>query len=226
MLDDLGDVFGRVLVLVVALLASLCNAPANARAELSAASPLDRVTEDDRELIVLRARGELVRVTKYSAEWMQTSGYPMGDIPISRGACTDLVVRALRAGGVDLQKLVHEDIVANPQAYGITQPDTNIDHRRVFTMLTWFKRNARAGLSLDPTTPGVFLPGDVVFYAPSKTMPSGHVAIVSDKIGPRGLPMLLENGGPKPAETDNLDGGTIVGHFRAGAVNPAKTRSA
>lgn len=216
---------GRILILVVTLLASFCGAPAAARAEATPSSPLDRVTEDDRELIVLRAHGELVRVTKYSAEWMQTDGYPMGDIPISRGACTDLVVRSLRAGGVDLQKLVHEDVVANPQTYGITQPDTNIDHRRVFTLLTWFKRNARKGLSLDPTTPGVFLPGDVVFYAPSKSMPSGHVAIVSDTIGPRGLPMLLENGGPKPAETDNLDGGTIVGHFRAGSANPPRTRS-
>jgi uncharacterized protein YijF (DUF1287 family) len=184
------------------------------------------VTEDDRELIVARARGELVRVTKYSAEYMATSGYPMGDIPISRGACSDLVVRALRAGGVDLQRLVHEDIVANPQVYGITAPDPNIDHRRVAVLLTWFKRNARAGLSLDPTTPGVFLPGDVVFFAPTKATPSGHVAIVSDKIGPRGLPLLLENGGPKPAETDNLDANTIAGHFRAGNANPARTRSA
>jgi len=192
----------------------------------SSSSPLDGVTEDDRVLIIARAHGELVRVTKYSAEWVPTSGYPMGDIPMSRGACTDLVVRAFRAGGIDLQRLVHEDIVASPDAYGISAPDPHIDHRRVAVLLTWFRRNARVGLSLDPTTSGAFLPGDVVFFAPSKTTPNGHVAIVSDRIGPRGLPLLLENGGPRPAESDNLDAGTIVGHFRAGVVNPARTRNA
>jgi uncharacterized protein len=217
-----------ILTFVLTTLASMCGDPASAHAERASSSPLDPVSDDDRGQIVSRARGELTRVTKYSGEWMATSGYPMGDIPSSRGACTDLVVRAFRAGGIDLQKLVHEDVVVNPDAYGIVAPDPHIDHRRVAVLHTWFKRNARVGLSLDPTTPGAFVAGDVVFFAPTKTTPLGHVAIVSDRIGPRGLPLLLENGGPRPAESDNLDAGQIVGHFRAGLllVSQARTRSA
>jgi uncharacterized protein len=216
-----------VITFVLATLASMCGDPASAHADRGSPSPLDKVSEDDRELIVARAHGELVRVTKYSNEWMPTSGYPMGDIPMNRGACSDLVVRAFRAGGIDLQRLVHEDIVANPDAYGVMTADATVDHRRVAILLTWFRRNARVGLSLDPTTPGAFQAGDVIFFAPTKAAPSGHVAIVSDKVGPRGLPMLLENGGPRPQESDNLDAGTIVGHFRAGRlVNRGQTRSA
>ena len=215
-----------ILTFVLATLASMCGDPASARAERVSSSPLDPVSAGDRGLIVLRARDEITRVTKYSGEWMATSGYPMGDIPSSRGACTDLVVRAFRAGGIDLQKLVHEDVVVNPDAYGIIAPDPHIDHRRVAVLHTWFKRNARVGLGLDPTTPGAFVAGDVVFFAPTKATPLGHVAIVSDRIGPRGLPLLLENGGPRPQESDNIDSGQIVGHYRAGLINPARTRSA
>jgi uncharacterized protein len=217
-----------LITFVLTTLASMCGGSSAARAErLASSSPLDVVSTGDRDLIVVRARGEITRVTKYSGEWMATSGYPMGDIPSSRGACTDLVVRAFRAGGIDLQKLVHEDVVVNPDAYGIGAPDPNIDHRRVAVLRTWFKRNARVGLSLDPTTPGAFVAGDVVFFAPTKSTPLGHVAIVSDRVGPRGLPLLLENGGPRPAESDNLDGGQIVGHYRAGLlISQARTRSA
>lgn len=215
-----------IITFVLTTLASMCGDAGSARAERASSSPLDPVSAEDRAEIVTRARGELTRVTKYSGEWMATSGYPMGDIPSSRGACTDLVVRAFRAGGIDLQKLVHEDVIVNPDAYGILSPDPHIDHRRVAVLHTWFKRNARVGLSLDPTTPGAFVAGDVVFFAPTKSTPLGHVAIVSDRIGPRGLPMLLENGGPRPQESDNIDAGTIVGHYRAGSINQARTRSA
>lgn len=204
----------RTMALVVVMMIALAAAPRAANAD--ATSPLDGMTEDDRVLVVTRARAEIERVTKYSADWVPTSGYPMGDIPRTRGACTDLVVRAFRAGGVDLQRLVHEDVVANAQAYGIAVPDATIDHRRVAVLLTWFRRNARAGLSLDATTPGAFRAGDVVFFAPTKTTPNGHVAVVSDRIGPRGLPLLIENGGPRPSESDDLDARPIVGHYRAG----------
>src|SRR5210317_1424135 len=68
--------------------------------------------------------------------------YPMGDIPENRGVCTDVVIRAYRALGIDLQKEVHEDMKANfkeyPANWGLNHPDKNIDHRRVPNLMVFF----------------------------------------------------------------------------------------
>src|SRR5690349_2155724 len=75
--------------------------------------------------------------------------YPMGDVPLDRGVCTDVVVRAYRAVGVDLQELVHRDMKAAWPVYqrvgnwGLTRPDPNIDHRRVPNLATYFKRHGQ-----------------------------------------------------------------------------------
>ena len=70
--------------------------------------------------------------------------YPMGDVPLDRGVCTDLVIRAYRSLGIDLQQLVHEDMHNNfshyPNIWGLSSTDTNIDHRRVPNLQTFFKR--------------------------------------------------------------------------------------
>jgi uncharacterized protein len=175
-----------------------------------------RLSPYEERQIVQRAREELTRVTTYDNTWMETSGYPMGDVPESRGACTDVVVRSLRAIGVDLQKLVHEDMAADGKPYGAGWTDHHIDHRRVGTMFTFFQRHAMS-LTTDPRKPGEFRPGDVVFYSWQwgKVGTPEHVAVVSDKLGPRGLPLVIQNGGPKPVENDTLDRGKIIGHFRA-----------
>jgi uncharacterized protein YijF (DUF1287 family) len=174
--------------------------------------------EDERK-IVERARAEIGTVLFYDNSWMQTSGYPMGDVPEDRGACTDVVVRSLRSVGIDLQQLVHEDVLANPTAYAISQPDIHIDHRRVGSMFTFFQRNSMP-LPLDARNRKnwqTFRPGDIVFFAWSfgRLAPPEHVGVVSDKKGPRGLPLVIQNGGPRPLESDTLDRGKIVGHFRA-----------
>lgn len=170
---------------------------------------------DERTLIVTRARVEVSRAVRYTGEWLPTSRYPMGDIASDRGACTDLVIRSLRIVGIDLQQRVHEDILAAPEAYGLATVDPAIDHRRVANELVFFQRSFR-GRTTDVARRKAFLPGDVVFYRLPR--PDGgsrlHVGIVSDRVGPRGLRLLLENGGPRAAETDNLDAGPIVGHFR------------
>ena len=149
---------------------------------------------------------------------MQTTSYPMGDVPQNRGACTDVVVRSLREIGIDLQELVHDDIVHDMHAYGVTLPDNDIDHRRVSTMFTFFSRNA-VSATTDLHKKAAWRPGDIVFFAWSYTKgaPAEHVAIISDKIGPRGLPLVIENGGPFPVEHDSLGmgRGKIIGHFRA-----------
>lgn len=92
--------------------------------------------------------------------------YPGGDLPIERGVCADVIVRAFRKGGVDLQKEVHEDMArdfaAYPRRWGLKAPDTNIDHRRVPNLMTYFKRR---GKSLPVTTNAKdYEPGDVVAW--------------------------------------------------------------
>lgn len=92
--------------------------------------------------------------------------YPGGDLPVERGVCADVIVRAFRKGGVDLQKEIHEDMARNfaayPNRWGLKAPDTNIDHRRVPNLMTYFKRR---GKSLQVTTKaGDYEPGDVVAW--------------------------------------------------------------
>ncbi len=92
--------------------------------------------------------------------------YPNGDVPANIGVCTDVVIRAFRMVGIDLQKNVHEDMLANFSSYpskriwGLKRPDKNIDHRRVPNLRAFFKRN---GESLEVTNnPDNYLPGDLV----------------------------------------------------------------
>lgn len=185
-------------------------------AALPSSTPRTQLSWDEEGAIVARARAELERVTVYDNSWMQTSSYPMGDVPSNRGACTDVVVRSLREIGIDLQELVHNDIVQDMHAYGVSFADNDIDHRRVSTMYTFFVRHAMA-LTTDARIKTAWRPGDIVFVAWTWTRgaPPEHVGVISDKIGPRGLPLVIENGGPKPVEADSLGKGRIVGHFRA-----------
>ena len=68
----------------------------------------------------------------------------MGDVPMVRGVCSDVVIRAFRTLGVDLQQELHRDMkrhfAAYPKNWGLAKPDRNIDHRRVPNLATWFKR--------------------------------------------------------------------------------------
>ena len=138
----------------------------------------------------------------------------MGDVAPNRGVCTDLVVRSYRALGVDLQELVHRDMAAHfsayPKSWGLSRPDTNIDHRRVPNLETFLTRaGARLPLSDNPKD---FLPGDVVSYR----LPGGrpHIAIVSWRIGRSGAPMIVHNIGYGPAVDDDLFSFEMIGHFR------------
>ena len=178
--------------------------------------PRTVLSSEEEAAIVARARLEIDRVTVYDNSWMQTNQYPMGDVPASRGACTDVVVRSLREIGVDLQELVHEDLVKDMHAYGVTSADNDIDHRRVGTMYTFFARNA-VSLTSDIRKKAQWRPGDIVFVAFTwtKGAPVEHVGVLSDKVGPRGYLEVIENGGPKAIEQDSLGHGRIVGHFRA-----------
>jgi uncharacterized protein YijF (DUF1287 family) len=160
---------------------------------------------------------EVSRGVTYDPAWFAIA-YPNGDPSPDVGVCTDVVIRSLRAVGIDLQSRVHEDILRRPAAYTtVKQVDRNIDHRRVTPMLTYLRAHAT---SLPTTFEGPALttwePGDIVVWAfrPCPSCNPDHVGIVSDRIGPRGKPLVLHNIGPRPTEDDRLDAWTVLGHFR------------
>lgn len=131
--------------------------------------------------------------------------YPMGDVPWYFGVCTDVVVRAYRALGFDLQEMVQKARVGTG--------DTNIDHRRVPVLKKFFARRGKSlPLSKDPAS---YHAGDIVtFHVPDGRFSKTHVAIVSDRKTAAGVPLVLHNRGWGVAEEDWLFSAEITGHFR------------
>mgnify|MGYP002784399316 FL=1 len=144
-------------------------------------------------------------------------GYPMGDVDAGRGVCSDVVIRALRTQGIDLQRLVHEDMTANfsayPKRWGLHRPDRNIDHRRVPNLEVYFTRR---GWRLPPSRNGAdFLPGDLVTWnlkGDAGYLP--HIGVVTARAGPSGRPLIAHNIGAGPKVEDVLFDWTITGRFR------------
>jgi len=196
----------RVLVALVAALVPITGAQAQETTALGAR-------------IVGAARHQ-VGVTKEYDPTYTTLRYPGGDVPLHTGVCSDVVVRALRRVGIDLQKEVHEDMRkdfrAYPQKWRLRGPDKNIDHRRVPNLMRYFERRQIAiydGLQQRET----YRPGDIVAW----DLGGGilHIGIVSDrKIGR--TPLILHNIGSGAKEEDILFQYRIIGHYRVkdGAV--------
>ena len=141
--------------------------------------------------------------------------YPGGDVPESIGVCTDLVVRAYRAVGVDLQLRVHEDMRtafgSYPPLWGLSRPDPNIDHRRVPNLQAYFRRRgAQLPISREA---GDYLPGDLVTWTLPGNLP--HIGLVTDRRSPDGeRPLIVHNIGRGPEIEDMLFGYPISGHYR------------
>ena len=142
--------------------------------------------------------------------------YPGGDVPADSGVCTDEIIRAYRAVGIDLQKEVHEDMEKNFSAYprkwrwGLGHIDTNIDHRCVPNLMVFFQRK---GESLPISNrPQDYGPGDLVTYDLGGGVP--HIAIVVDHRGWGGRYMIVHNIGEGPKMEDVLFNWKITGHFR------------
>lgn len=141
--------------------------------------------------------------------------YPNGDIPADRGVCTDVIIRAYRKLGIDLQKEVHEDMVKNfkvyPKKWGMKTTDKNIDHRRVPNLMTFF---SRYGHSLPITTLAAdYKPGDIVSWDLGKGVT--HIGIVIDQKSSDGLRnLIVHNIGLGQEISDCLFKYTIIGHHR------------
>ena len=164
--------------------------------------------------ILLGAKKTVLNAAAYKSTY-RVIPYPGGDMPRTEGVCTDVVVRALRNAGIDLQKAVHEDAKVRRSAYpGITKPDRNIDHRRVRNLLPYFKRYWTS-LPTDPKDASVpWLPGDVVLLDTMNDPQPEHMGIVSDSLAQSGLPLVINNW----TDGDD-DGGDGSAFFRAGAAS-------
>jgi uncharacterized protein YijF (DUF1287 family) len=167
-----------------------------------------------RQALVDAALAEIGVTTEYDPAYVKIS-YPGGDVPVDRGVCTDVVIRALRKVDVDLQVLVHEDKERAPEAYahdGCEGPlDANIDHRRVPNLMVFFQRQGKEV----PLTKveSDYLPGDIVVWR----IPSGllHVGVVTDRDVPgTKRPMMVHNIGQGAQCEDVLFKFALVGHYR------------
>jgi len=174
--------------------------------------PVEQLKTPD--LILLGARAEAKNATHYDASY-QVMAYPGGDVAPDRGACTDVVVRAYRNAGIDLQVLIHEDMKAHfskyPQLWGLKGPDANIDHRRVPNQMRFFERHGQS-LPLDhPGDPNLWQWGDVVYWRFSNGLE--HCGIVSDRRNHEGIPLVIHNA-CICREEDALLRWEIIGHYR------------
>ena len=155
------------------------------------------------------ARAQVGVTTIYDPAYVRIK-FPMGDIVKSRGVCTDVLVRALRGIGIDLQKEVYLDKKRHPKRYkGLyytDRLDPNIDHRRVKNLQAYF---AAKGYRVK----GAFKPGDIVVWKlPGSNL--DHIGICSDKLNSKGEPLIIHNVGAGAKEEDVLREYNIVDHFR------------
>lgn len=164
---------------------------------------------------IAKAAESRIGITKYYDPAYRSLAYPMGDVPNDRGVCTDVVIRSLRAVGIDLQAEVHKDMKRNfsiyPNNWGLKRPDKNIDHRRVPNLMVYFKRK---GWSLKPSKYYKdYHTGDIVTWQLS----SGrhHIGVVSLKqIKKKYFPLIVHNIGKGTKLENVLSAYKIIGHYR------------
>ena len=143
-----------------------------------------------------------------------TIPYPNGDVPKSKGVCTDVIIRAYRKLGIDLQQLVHEDMKKNfksyPQKWQLKSTDKNIDHRRVPNLMTFFGKFGKT--KAISTTPSDYKPGDIVTWNLPRNLT--HIGIVVNKKSSDGNRYLIvHNIGGGQELSDCLFSYKITGHY-------------
>ncbi len=163
--------------------------------------------------LVDAARRQIGVTTKYDPAYVKLE-YPGGDVDSTTGVCTDVVIRAFRRLGVDLQKEVHLDMSAHfekyPQKWGLKGPDPNIDHRRVPNLMKWMERK---GFKQKVTRVAAnYQTGDIVCWQISDKMT--HIGIVSNGRTEEDVPLIIHNAGWGTVESDFLFGFKIIGHYR------------
>ena len=210
-----------ILLVVVSLFVTIAcqpNGPAEAaRPVIASSNESPQLTPIDSPLlkkVIDSAIEQTAQTVGYDPAYVKLD-YPGGDVPIRTGVCADVIVRSLRRAGIDLQKEVHEDMKRNftayPRLWGLAGPDSNIDHRRVPNLMTYFKR---AGKAREITSDSKdYLPGDVVAWQLDNGLL--HIGIVTN---------LKPNGSERHAVVHNIGAGArledvlfswrIIGHYR------------
>jgi uncharacterized protein YijF (DUF1287 family) len=199
----------RRLVCLCITIAGLADASAEprrdrGRANLGAADAARTEPSEFGKSLAAAARQQVSYFVFYNSSY-QKIPYPMGDVPSYYGVCTDVVVRAYRTFGIDLQVQVQKARVGSG--------DTNIDHRRVEVLRKFF---ARAGTSLPITkNPDDYKAGDIVtYYMPNGWLSKTHIAIVAAEKSSAGVPLVIHNRGWGVQAEDWLFAEKITGHFR------------
>ena len=158
-----------------------------------------------------------IKLTEQHVEYDPTYfriSYPNGDVPPGKGVCTDVVIRAYRQLGIDLQKEVHEDMKANfnlyPKNWELNHTDTNIDHRRVPNLMVFFSRFGKE--KPKSSDPDIYIPGDIVCW----NLGGGitHIGLVVDKkSNDRKRNLIVHNIGGGQVLADCLFDFKIIGHY-------------
>jgi len=143
-----------------------------------------------------------------------TIPYPNGDVPADKGVCTDVVIRAYRKLGIDLQKEIHEDMRANfgkyPKKWGMKRTDRNIDHRRVLNQAMFFSRFGTIKKISDKGED--YLPGDIVTWDLGNGIT--HIGIVTNRMSrDKKRPLIVHNIGQGQVLEDCLFSFKITGHY-------------
>jgi len=163
--------------------------------------------------LVAAARRQIGVTVRYDPAYVRLA-YPGGDVAADRGVCTDVVIRAFRTQGLDLQQRVHEDMRAHfgvyPKQWGLRAPDANIDHRRVPNLQRWFERQ-RWNMDISDRT-DAYAPGDLVTWDLEGNVP--HIGIVSERRSVFGPPLIIHNIGSGTREDNILFDYRITGHYR------------
>src|ERR1044071_3566881 len=202
------------LLLLVAIIApAMACAPKATQADRSQAASVE--VKSALRPVLDSALAQTEQTTIYDPAYVKFT-YPGGDLPIERGVCADVIVRAFRKGGVDLQKEVHEDMARNfaiyPNRWGLKAPDTNIDHRRVPNLMTYFKRR---GKSLPITEQAKdYEPGDIVAWDLGRGLL--HIGIVANAHPPQSENYyMIHNIGAGAQMEDIMFSWRIIGHYRS-----------
>lgn len=152
---------------------------------------------------------------KYDGQY-RSIPYPNGDVPAKTGVCTDVIIRAYRKLGFDLQELVHQDMKANfdkyPKVWGERKPNTNIDHRRVLNLQVFFERKGKKlALTKNPLD---YQPGDLVTWKIDGKLP--HIGIVTNVKSrvDNNRYMIVHNVGRGQVLEDVLFAYDLVGHYQ------------
>ncbi|HSF25256.1 MAG TPA: DUF1287 domain-containing protein [Blastocatellia bacterium] len=201
-------------ILLVTLLAACASRAGEKRATIETLTRKPASTNPQINKLVDSAIEQTQYTFSYDASYVRLD-YPGGDVPRDRGVCADVIVRAFRAAGVDLQKEVHEDMAKHfgsyPDRWGARKPDKNIDHRRVPNLMTFFERLGRS-VPISKSASD-YLPGDVVAWELDNHLL--HIGIVSDAVAAQTQAYLVvHNIGSGAKIEDVVLSWKIIGHYR------------